>query len=411
MISTTVSEAIRAKYVVMKTELDERSRRMWAAAEANTLGHGGVVAVSKATGIAESTIRKGRKEIRNYPAGDSKQESAVRRVRRKGGGRKPLEQKGSNILDRLDALVEPTSRGDPMSPLRWTCKSTRRLAKELAVQGCPVSHSKVGKLLTSLNYSLQSTRKRMEGKSHPDRDAQFNFINDKVVRFQLEGQPVISVDAKKKELIGRFSNKGQEYQPTGTPEEVETYDFPSMADGKGIPYGVYDITRNQGWVSVGTDHDTAQFAVHSIRQWWNQMGKMVYPEATDLLITADGGGSNGSRNRLWKMELQKFADEAGLAISVCHFPPGTSKWNKIEHRMFSYITHNWRGRPLISHEVIVNLIANTTTNAGLNIQAALDTKEYPTGIKISEKEMAAVKLKRNNFHGEWNYTIGLSLNR
>lgn len=295
-----------------------------------------------------------------------------------------------------------------MSPLRWTCKSTRRLAKELVAQGCSVSHSKVGKLLAFLNYSLQSTRKRMEGKSHPDRDAQFNFINDKVVKFQLKGQPVISVDAKKKELIGRFSNKGQEYQPKGTPEEVETYDFPSMADGKGIPYGVYDMTRNQGWVSVGTDHDTAQFAVHSIRQWWNQMGKVVYPEAKELLITADGGGSNGSRNRLWKKELQEFADEVGLAISVCHFPPGTSKWNKIEHRMFSYITHNWRGRPLISHEVIVNLIANTTTNAGLKIQAALDTKEYPTGIKISEQEMAAVKLKRNSFHGEWNYMISFS---
>lgn len=408
MISTIDSEAIRAKYVIMKTELDERSRRMWAAAEANTLGHGGVVAVSKATGLAESTIRKGRKEIRNYPSGDSKQETAVRRVRKKGGGRKPLEQKGSSLLDRLDALVEPTSRGDPMSPLRWTCKSTRRLAKELVAQGCSVSHSKVGKLLAFLNYSLQSTRKRMEGKSHPDRDAQFNFINDKVVKFQLKGQPVISVDAKKKELIGRFSNKGQEYQPKGTPEEVETYDFPSMADGKGIPYGVYDMTRNQGWVSVGTDHDTAQFAVHSIRQWWNQMGKVVYPEAKELLITADGGGSNGSRNRLWKKELQEFADEVGLAISVCHFPPGTSKWNKIEHRMFSYITHNWRGRPLISHEVIVNLIANTTTNAGLKIQAALDTKEYPTGIKISEQEMAAVKLKRNSFHGEWNYMISFS---
>ena len=411
MISTIDSEAVRVKYVVMKTELDERSRRMWAAAEANTLGHGGVVAVSKATGLAESTIRKGRKEIRNHPPGDSKRETAVRRVRKKGGGRKPLEQKESSLLDRLDALVEPTSRGDPMSPLRWTCKSTRRLAKELVAQGCPASHSKVGKLLTFLNYSLQSTRKRMEGKSHPDRDAQFNFINDKVIKFQLQGQPVISVDAKKKELIGRFSNKGQEYQPKGTPEEVETYDFPSMADGKGIPYGVYDMTRNQGWVSVGTDHDTAQFAVHSIRQWWNQMGKVAYPEAKELLITADGGGSNGSRNRLWKKELQRFADEVGLAISVCHFPPGTSKWNKIEHRMFSCITHNWRGRPLISHEVIVNLIANTTTNAGLKIQAALDTKEYPIGIKISEQEMAAVNLKRYSFHGEWNYMISFARNR
>ncbi len=410
MISQKDTEAIGIKYSVLRAEFDERARRMWAATEAKTLGHGGVVAVSKATGLAESTIRIGRKEIQNRSLTDKKQVTA-RRVRQKGGGRKSLEQKDSELLVSLDKLVDPESRGDPMSPLRWTCKSTRRLAKELTAQGYVVSHTKVGQMLAVLHYSLQSTRKRMEGKSHPDRDAQFKFINGRVIDFQSRGQPVISVDAKKKELIGRFANRGQEYQPVGTPEEVETYDFPSMADGKGIPYGVYDMTRNQGWVSVGTDHDTAQFAIHSIRQWWHQMGRIAYPEAEKLLITADGGGSNGSRNRLWKRELQRFADEIGLVVSVCHFPPGTSKWNKIEHRMFSHITQNWRGRPLTSHEVIVHLIANTTTDAGLKIQAALDTKEYPTGIKISEREMADINLERCGFHGEWNYTIKLSRNR
>lgn len=404
MISLEDTEKIRTKYGVLNVELDERSRRIWAATEAKTLGHGGVAAVSRATGLAESTIRKGRKEIHRHPS-LTKNEDVVRRVRRAGGGRKALEHKDSDILVSLDALVDPTSRGDPMSPLRWTCKSTRRLAEELLDQGYSVSHTKVGQLLASLHYSLQSTRKRMEGKTHPDRDAQFKFINGKVIDFQSRKQPVISVDAKKKELIGRFANSGQEYQPTGKPEEVETYDFPSMADGKGIPYGIYDMTRNQGWVSVGTDHDTAQFAVHSIRQWWYQMGRTAYPEAEELLITADGGGSNGSRNRLWKQEIQKFAEEVGLVVSVCHFPPGTSKWNKIEHRMFSHITKNWRGRPLTSHEVIVNLIANTTTNAGLKIQSALDAKEYPTGIKISDKEMAAINLEKDSFHGEWNYII------
>ena len=410
MISPEDTESVRIKYEVLQIELDERSRRMWAATEAKTLGHGGVAAVSRATGLAESTIRIGRKEILSSSLADKKQD-VTRRVRKKGGGRKPLEHKDSDLLIFLDALVEPTSRGDPMSPLRWTCKSTRRLANELTCRGYSVSHTKVSQLLAVLHYSLQSTRKRMEGKSHPDRDVQFKFISDKVIDFQSRGQPVISVDAKKKELIGRFANSGQEYQPVGTPEEVETYDFPSMADGKGVPYGVYDITRNQGWVSVGTDHDTAQFAVHSIRQWWYQMGRAVYPEAEELLITADGGGSNGSRNRLWKRELQRFADEAGLSVTVCHFPPGTSKWNKIEHRMFSHITQNWRGRPLTSHEVIVKLIANTTTNAGLKIQAALDTKEYPTGIKISEQEMAAINLEKSSFHGEWNYTIRFSKKR
>lgn len=402
MIKSEKVTEIRLKYEALRPELDERSCRLWAGAEAKSLGHGGVAAVSSATGLAESTIRIGRKELSEKRDGES------RRVRRKGGGRKALEIMDTELLKQLDALVEPISRGDPMSPLRWTCKSTRRLAKELTAQGHPCSHTKVGQLLADLNYSLQSTRKKMEGKSHADRDAQFKFINSRVKDFQNSCQPVISVDAKKKELIGRFSNNGREYHPKGSPEEVETYDFPSLADGKGIPYGVYDMTTNQGWVSVGTDHDTAQFAVQTIRQWWVQMGRIVYPEAKELLITADGGGSNGSRCRLWKLELQKFANWAQINVTVCHFPPGTSKWNKIEHRMFSHITQNWRGRPLTSHDVIVQLIANTTTKKGLRIRAALDSDIYPIGLKVSDKEMKAINLKRDKFHGEWNYSIGPS---
>lgn len=302
---------------------------------------GGVSAVSRATGIAESTIRIGKREISEN---SSKNEGEVRRIRKNGGGRKLLTHKDEELIALLDSLVEPSSRGDPTSPLRWTCKSTRKLSNEMKAQGHNVSHAKVGQLLADLNYSLQGTQKRMEGKSHPDRDAQFKFISKTVVEFQGQEQPVISVDAKKKELIGRFNNSGREFQPKGKPEEVETYDFPSLSDGKGIPYGVYDMTKNRGWVSVGTDHDTAQFAVHTIYQWWQQMGAVTYPGANKLLITADGGGSNGSRNRLWKIELQYLASRTGLDITVCHFPPGTSKWNKIEHRMFSHITKNWRGR-------------------------------------------------------------------
>jgi len=403
MILSGTSETIAAKYKALQDELDERARRIWAATEANTLGHGGVATVSRATGLSESTIRVGKHDLNK-----GTQESTIkvpRTVRKKGGGRKALSKKDSSILKTLETLVAPTTRGDPMSPLRWTCKSTRKLAKELSVMGYPISHAKVGQLLADLNYSLQSTRKKMEGKSHPDRDAQFEFINKQATDFQKRDQPVISVDAKKKELIGSFTNGGHEFQPKGKPEEVETYDFPSLADGKGIPYGVYDIARNQGWVSVGITHDTAQFAVSTIREWWFQMGKILYPNAKELLITADGGGSNGSRNRLWKLELQKFTDETALAIRVCHFPPGTSKWNKIEHRMFSHITKNWRGRPLISHEVIVNLIANTTTIAGLKVQAALDTREYPIGIKVSDQEIEKIRLVKDSFHGEWNYSI------
>lgn len=408
MIPSHMIDAIKGKYKALKTELDERGRRLWAAAEAESLGHGGVRAVSKATGIAESTIRIGRRQIK---PSIEKGVPEIRRIRKEGGGRKPLAEKDSDLLKVLDSLVEPTSRGDPMSPLRWTCKSTRRLAKDLSQKGHPVSHTKVGQLLGELNYSLQGTQKRMEGKSHPDRNAQFEFINNKVMDFQSHNQPAISIDAKKKELIGRFTNGGKEYQPKGEPEEVETYDFPSLSDGKGIPYGVYDITNNKGWVSVGTDHDTARFAVNTIRQWWYQMGQYAYPQAEKLLITADGGGSNGSRCRLWKLELQRLVDELQIEISVCHFPPGTSKWNKIEHRMFSHITKNWRGRPLTSHEVIVNLISNTTTRAGLEINAALDSEKYPTGIKVSDQEMKNINLKKNAFHGEWNYSVYPTNNR
>jgi hypothetical protein len=338
-------------------------------------------------------------------AAATQRDAEVRRLRTPGGGRKRTTAKDTTLLQALDALVEPTARGDPRSPLRWTCKSTRHLARGLARQGHQVSHTKVGQLLKQLGYSLQSTRKTREGSSHPDRDAQFAYLNQQVQTFQRKGQPVISVDAKKKELIGAFVQGGQEYQPKGQPEKVQVYDFLSLADGKGIPYGVYDLTTNHGWVSVGTDHDTAQFAVQTIRQWWHQMGQQTYPHAGELLITADSGGSNGRRCRLWKYELQQLADESGLDITVCHFPPGTSKWNKIEHRMFSYITKNWRGRPLTSYQVIVNLIANTQTENGLQIQAELDAAPYPTGIKITDAELEALWLEKAEFHGEWNYTL------
>ena len=329
-----------------------------------------------------------------------------RRTRHIGGGRKPLPVIDPSLVAALEALVDPTARGDPMSPLRWTCKSTRKLAKALSVQGHEVSHTRVAQLLADLDYSLQSTRKNLEGVSHPDRDTQFRYINRCVKVFQRAGQPVISVDAKKKELVGAFANAGHEYQPQGQSEQVRTYDFPDSQLGKVCPYGVYDSTHNRGWVSVGIDHDTAQFAVESIRRWWRHMGKECYPQAQALLITADGGGSNASRNRLWKVELQKLADETGLAIYVRHFPPGTSKWNKIEHRMFCHITENWRGRPLISHEVIVNLIGHTTTEAGLTIQAELDENNYPTGIKVSDEDLKGVNLSPARFHGkDWNYAI------
>jgi transposase len=392
---------MKRKYNGLIGELDERARRMWAATEAEALGYGGIQAVASATGLAASTIRLGMRELKERATSAP----IERRVRRAGGGRKSLMETDAELSRVLEALVDSNTRGDPMSPLRWTCKSTRNLAQELQRQGHPVSHATVASLLEELGYSLQSNRKTREGASNPDRNAQFEHINAKVKTFQRRGLPVISVDTKKKELIGDFKNGGREWEPAGKPQEVRSHDFPIKELGRAIPYGVYDVTRNTGWVSVGTDHDTAEFAVQSIRQWWLQMGRPSYPKARELLITADGGGSNGSRVRLWKVALQRFADESGLKIAVSHFPPGTSKWNKIEHRMFSHITKNWRGRPLETHEVVVNLIANTTTTRGLTIKASLDTQRYQKGIEVSDAEMAKVKIKKDNFHGDWNYTI------
>jgi len=403
MIDTGIIEVLRRKFTRLKSDLNERGRRRWAASEALELGHGGLKAVAQATGLGERTIRRGCDELCHHHAPERPDD---RRIRRAGGGRNPLQTHDPALVSALEALVDPTTRGDPMSPLRWTCKSTRKLAKALAGQGHKVSHTTVAQLFAALDYSLQGTRKTLEGAAHPDRDAQFRYINRCVKVFQHAGQPVISVDAKKKELVGQFANRGRDYQPKGQPEHVHTHDCPDQELGKMCPYGVYDPTHNHGWVSVGIDHDTAQFAVASIRRWWWQMGKVAYPHARALLITADGGGSNASRNRLWKVELQKLADEIGVAIYVRHFPPGTSKWNTIEHRMFSHITENWRGRPLISHEVVVNLIGHTTTNTGLTIQAALDKNTYPVGIKVSKEEMKRLNLSPATFHGkDWNYAI------
>lgn len=402
MISSTQEQAIKAKYEALKPELDERARRLWAATEARSLGHGGVATVARATGLAESTIRLGNKALTSPPTS----RDSARRIRRQGAGRKPLTAQDQQLLKALDALVEPTARGDPMSPLRWTCKSTRRLAKELCQQGHPVSHTIVRQLLKALNYRLQGTRKTREGASHPDRNAQFEYINAQVKDFQQRGQPVVSVDTKKKELVGDFANSWREYQPQGMPEPVRVHDFMDKRLGKAIPYGVYDMTQNCGWVSVGVDHDTAEFAMASVQQWWQRMGKQMYPQAQQVLITADGGGSNGRRSRLWKVALQQLSDATGLDVCVCHLPPGTSKWNKIEHRLFCHITENWRGRPLVSHEVIVNLIAHTTSEAGLRVEAALDPTPYETGKKVSDEELAQVNLYPADFHGnDWNYVI------
>lgn len=402
MIASTQEQVIKTKYEALKPELDERARRLWAATEARSLGHGGVATVARATGLAASTVRLGKKELMS----PSTSIAAPRRRRRPGAGRKALTTQDQQLLQALDALVEPTTRGDPLSPLRWTCKSTRRLAKELGRQGHHVSHSTVRQLLKALNYSLQGTRKTREGTSHPDRNAQFEYINAQVKDFQRRGQPVVSVATKKKELIGDFANGGREYQPQGTPERVRVHDFVDKHLGKAIPYGVDDMTQNCGWVSVGVDHDTAEFAVATVQQWWQRMGQPMYPQAQHVLITADGGGSNGSRSRLWKVALQQLSDATGLEVRVCHFPPGTSKWHKIEHRLFCHITENWRGRPLVSQEVIVNLIANTTTAAGLRVVAALDPTPYETGKKVSDEELAQVNLYPADCHGnDWNYVI------
>jgi transposase len=379
-------------------ELDERSRRMWAAAEALELGWGGTSAVAAATGLSRTTIRAGIVEL-EQPTQDPS------RIRRPGGGRKPLTAHDPQLRPALEALVEPTERGEPDSPLRWTIRSARVLAEMLTRQGHPVSHSTVTSLLREAGFSLQANRKTREGGTHPDRDAQFLYLNEQVARYQRRHQPAVSVDTKKKELVGDFKNGGREYRRRGQPQKVRVHDFKDPDLGKAIPYGVYDLQYNEGWVSVGIDHDTAEFAANSIRRWWRYMGRKRFPRAKELLITADSGGSNSARSRLWKVTLQDLADETGLKLTVCHLPPGTSKWNKIEHRLFSFITMNWRGKPLVSVEAIVELIGNTTTRAGLQVQTAIDPKKYKAGIKVSDHQLAQVRIQRHVFHGDWNYTI------
>jgi hypothetical protein len=401
MHDAAVLERIRRKYHTMAPVLDERSRRHWAATEAQELGWGGVSCVATATGLSRTTVAAGLQELAGRPSG----EAVGPRIRRPGGGRQHLVDTDVGLWAALDALVDPVTRGDPESPLRWTCKSTRRLAEELCQRGYGVSAGTVAAILREAGYSLQANRKTREGTAHPDRNAQFEYISTQVRRLQKRGQPVVSVDTKKKELIGDFKNAGQEWQPQGQPEQVRVHDFKDPALGKVIPYGVYDVTNNQGWVSVGIDHDTAPFAARAIGCWWADLGSRRFPRAHDLLITADGGGSNSCRSRLWKVALQELADDLGLTLRVCHFPPGTSKWNKIEHRLFSFITKNWRGRPLVSHQAVVNLIASTTTKTGLVVRAALDTHQYETGIKVSDEQMAKLKITRAAFHGEWNYSI------
>jgi len=390
---------IKERFRQLGPWLDERTRRLWAAAESAAHGRGGPSLVARASGVSRRAIAVGLEELPKKP--DRSQRSRLP-VRQKGGGRKKTSLKDPNLLRDLERLLEPVTRGDPQSPLRWTCKSVRNLAGELRACGHEVSHMLVAELLHEQKYSLQANRKTKEGSSHPDRNAQFEHINAKATKFLNSGQPAISVDTKKKEQIGDYKNGGREWRPKGQPELVQVHDFGKQKD---IPYGVYDLGQNAGWVSVGTDHDTSAFAVESIRRWWNMMGRETYPDARQLLITADSGGSNGSRVRLWKLELQKLADESGLEISVCHFPPGTSKWNRIEHRLFSFITKNWRGKPLVSHEVIVNLIAATTTRTGLRVQSKLDTAKYPKGIKVGKQDFAAIQLRPDTFHREWNYSI------
>lgn len=394
----TDEEILAQKFAAVLPHLDERQRRILLAAEARSLGRGGVSLVARAAGVSRQTIHTALKELDAPPA-------AGGRVRRPGGGRKRLAERDPGLADALDALVEPTSRGDPQSPLRWTTKSTRNLAGTLTGQGHPASHTVVAGLLREQGYSLQAARKTLEGAQHPDRDAQFRYINDTARAYLDQGLPVVSVDTKKKELVGRFANKGREWQPTGAPVEVNVHDFPDPLLGKAVPYGVYDLGRNTGWVTVGTDHDTAAFAVATLRRWWEQVGQVAYPAAGRLLVTADAGGSNGYRVRLWKTELARLAADTGLAVTVCHLPPGTSKWNRIEHRLFSHISTNWRGRPLESHEVIIDLIGATTTRTGLTVRAELDRRSYPKGVKVADAELAAVPLSRHDFHGEWNYTI------
>jgi hypothetical protein len=396
-------EGIALRYAALASLMDERMRRQWAAAEARSYGWGGIRAVSHATGLSPNTIAKGLAELKAHEANPAAARPS--RLRKAGAGRKRATDADPELATALERLVDPVTRGDPQSPLRWTCKSTAQLARELTRQGHPVSPRTVGRLLKASGYSLQGNRKTKEGGDHPDRNAQFEHINATVVDFQQRAQPVISVDTKKKELVGEFRNGGREWQHEGEPVEVLVHDFMDKELGKAIPYGVYDLTENEGWVSVGIDHDTARFAAEAIHRWWRKMGSKRYRGARELLITADGGGSNGSRSRLWKVALQGLVNRLRLPVHVCHFPPGTSKWNKIEHRMFCHITQNWRGRPLVSHEVIINLIANTGTAQGLKIQAELDPARYPIGVKVTDEELADVQLKPSAFHGEWNYSV------
>jgi hypothetical protein len=409
MDESAILDTVRTKYDLLRPSMDERMRRQWAASEAMSLKRGGVAVVAKATGLSRTTIGEGMRELRERSNLGIEDESSVwelpTRVRRPGGGRHQLKDDDPTLVRDLEALIEPTTRGDPQSPLRWTCKSTRNLAEALSRHGHRVSYQTVALLLHDLGYSLQALRKNLPSGSHPDRDAQFRHINRQVVAFQGRGQPVVSVDTKKKELVGEFKVPGREWQPAGRPGEARIYDFEDKRLGKVIPRGVYDLTWDEGWVSVGVDHDTAQFAAETLRRWWQEMGSQVYSEAEGLLITADSGGSNSSRSRLWKVAIQELADLLGFPVSVCHFPPGTSKWNKIEHRMFSHLTRNWRGRPLESRAVVVNLIGQTTTREGLEVRAELDTGRYKKGIKVTDDELGVVRITRDEFHGEWNYTI------
>jgi hypothetical protein len=392
------SEALEQKYAVLFPHLNERQQHLVAAADAERLGRGGISLVARVCGFSRPTLYKAIRDLHRPPL-------PLDRVRHPGAGRKKLVEHDPQLLQALEALIDPATRGDPMSPLRWTCKSTRQLAETLSCRGHPVSHEKVAQLLRQLGYSLQANVKTQEGKQHPDRDAQFQYILGRSRCFMAQGWPVVSVDTKKKELVGNYANSGQEWLPAGEPEPVGDHDFPDPKVPKAVPYGIYDEQNNLGWVSVGCSNDTSSFAVESIRRWWREMGQELYPEAAEVLICADSGGSNGYRLRLWKVELQRWATETGLDVTVCHYPPGTSKWNKIEHRLFSHITMNWRGQPLRGYQAIVSLIAATTTETGLRVEAELDTEIYPTKVKVSDAEMAAIQLHPHYFHGEWNYTI------
>lgn len=392
-------DGLERKFNALAGDLDERGRRRWAASEALELGYGGITAVSLATGLSDRTIRTGIQELQSCDPMPSP------RQRRIGGGRKPLERDQTDLIEAIERLVEPTERGDPQSPLRWTCKSLNNLQRELRSQGYQVGKTKISKVLRSLGYSLQGNRKTREGTDHPDRNAQFEHIARRVRACRRGGRPAVSVDTKKKETLGKKANVGREYRPKGQPMEVDTHDFPDKELGKAIPYGVYDMETNEAWVSVGISRDTAEFAVEAIRRWWHRLGRKRYAKPKRLLITADSGGSNGHRNRLWKYELQRLADETGMIIEVCHYPPGTSKWNKIEHRLFCHITRNWRGVPLESLQVVVSLVSSTRTAEGLEVHCRLDEKDYPKGRKVTDSDMAGLKIKRNTFHGDWNYEI------